>query len=69
MSDKISIEHGEEIVGDLVAVIIANKAWLSEIDGAIGDGDHGINMAKGFALCNAQIQGKKMNLSTALDLC
>ncbi|MBA4494672.1 dihydroxyacetone kinase subunit L [Paenactinomyces guangxiensis] len=29
--------------------IQANKDYLSELDRAIGDGDHGINMARGFA--------------------
>lgn len=37
-----------EIVAEIAAVIVDNKAYLSEIDGRIGDGDHGINMAKGF---------------------
>ncbi|ROU02931.1 dihydroxyacetone kinase subunit DhaL [Histidinibacterium lentulum] len=36
------------IVREIAAVIVANKAYLSEIDGRIGDGDHGNNMAKGF---------------------
>lgn len=33
---------------NLVAAIDENCAYLSEVDGAIGDGDHGINMRKGF---------------------
>ncbi len=37
-----------KIVADIAEVIVSNKAYLSEIDGKIGDGDHGINMAKGF---------------------
>lgn len=37
------------LVPELAAAINANRAWLSEIDGAIGDGDHGINMSKGFS--------------------
>lgn len=37
-----------EIVLSLADRIIENKAYLSEIDGKIGDGDHGVNMAKGF---------------------
>lgn len=37
------------IVRDIADVIVANRAYLSEIDGKIGDGDHGNNMAKGFA--------------------
>jgi dihydroxyacetone kinase-like protein len=32
----------------LVKAIDENAAYLSEVDGAIGDGDHGINMKKGF---------------------
>lgn len=38
-----------EIIREIAAVIVENKAYLSEIDGLIGDGDHGVNMAKGFA--------------------
>lgn len=33
---------------DLIKVIQDNTVYLSEVDGAIGDGDHGINMRKGF---------------------
>lgn len=36
------------IVFDLVKTIDDNAGFLSEVDGAIGDGDHGINMRKGF---------------------
>ncbi|SHI99307.1 dihydroxyacetone kinase subunit DhaL [Propionispora hippei] len=28
--------------------ILAQKEWLTSLDAAIGDGDHGINMARGF---------------------
>ncbi|MCR9089091.1 MAG: dihydroxyacetone kinase subunit DhaL [Rhodobacteraceae bacterium] len=36
------------IISEIAAMIVENKAYLSEIDGKIGDGDHGANMAKGF---------------------
>lgn len=36
------------LISEIAAVIVENKAYLSEIDGKIGDGDHGVNMAKGF---------------------
>jgi dihydroxyacetone kinase phosphoprotein-dependent L subunit len=39
------------VVTDLITAIVAQRDRLSEIDGAIGDGDHGVNMAKGFNLC------------------
>ncbi len=52
------------LVRGLVAAIDANKAWLSEIDGAIGDGDHGINMAKGFGLIREKIDEQPNDLAT-----
>ena len=39
------------VVRELIAVIRENRDYLSEIDAAIGDGDHGINMSKGFLQC------------------
>jgi dihydroxyacetone kinase-like protein len=42
---------GEGIVLDMIKTIQENFGLLSEIDGAIGDGDHGVNMNKGFTLC------------------
>jgi len=33
----------------VAAVVEANKDFLTELDNAIGDGDHGHNLAKGFA--------------------
>jgi dihydroxyacetone kinase-like protein len=43
------------LVTELIAVINANRATLSEIDGAIGDGDHGINMSKGFTAAGERL--------------
>lgn len=54
------------IIEELAAVIVANKAFLSEIDGKIGDGDHGINMAKGFGRAAERIHGKDMTLDAAM---
>lgn len=55
MSTKtIPLKHLGGVVSRLNDVIASNKAWLSEVDGAIGDGDHGINMAKGFSMAAAQ---------------
>ena len=49
MSETVALASTGDLVLELVAAINANRAWLSEIDGAIGDGDHGINMSKGFS--------------------
>ncbi|MBD1555625.1 dihydroxyacetone kinase subunit L [Vibrio sp. S9_S30] len=47
---------GKDIMIEICDVIVANKVYLSEIDGLIGDGDHGINMAKGFAMCKSDLE-------------
>ena len=54
------------IVEEVAAVIVANKAFLSEIDGKIGDGDHGINMAKGFGRTAERIAGKDLPLEQTI---
>ncbi len=40
----------------LADVIIANKEKLTELDAAIGDADHGINMARGFEAVKAKLK-------------
>ncbi|WP_417270384.1 dihydroxyacetone kinase subunit DhaL [Celeribacter sp.] len=35
--------------------ILANRDWLSELDGVIGDGDHGITMDIGFAAVRTEL--------------
>ncbi len=47
---SVSERQAGPIVLDMAAVIVRQQALLSEIDGKIGDGDHGINMAKGFRM-------------------
>lgn len=43
------------IVINIIHAIQANKVYLSDIDGQIGDGDHGINMNKGFSAAEEEI--------------
>lgn len=54
------------VVLDLIQTIHNNTAYLSEIDGKIGDGDHGINMNKGFMLCGERLKGKEYSLSEGM---
>ena len=56
------------IVKDLIKTIRDNKDFLSEVDGKIGDGDHGINMNKGFTLCGTRIEGKAYSMSEGFDI-
>jgi dihydroxyacetone kinase-like protein len=59
---------GRKLVLALVQVIEDNKGYLSEIDGKIGDGDHGINMAKGFALVKTRLGERDISVSGGLAL-
>ena len=43
-------QNGRRIMESMVNEIHGNKQYLGDIDGLIGDGDHGMNMNKGFML-------------------
>jgi len=60
-------KQGLVIIYDLIKTIQDNAIYLSEVDGAIGDGDHGINMNKGFTMCKNRLIDKQIDLSTALN--
>jgi len=57
------------MIYELTAVISKNKDYLSEIDGASGDGDHGVNMNKGFTMCRERLEGEidAVGLAAAAD--
>jgi len=55
MKARVELSGAGDIVLELIAIINENRAYLSEIDGAIGDGDHGINMSKGFSQCRERL--------------
>ncbi|ALQ49390.1 TPA: dihydroxyacetone kinase subunit DhaL [Klebsiella pneumoniae] len=67
MGTQLSTAHGTQITSDLIYIIVSNREYLSEIDGAIGDGDHGINMAKGFSICGDTVKGKNLTLAEGFD--
>lgn len=55
MGNDIELARAGQVVLDLIDTINENRGYLSEIDGAIGDGDHGINMSKGFSQCRERL--------------
>ena len=65
---NFSNSQGRRVVLAQVQSILDNKAYLSEVDGKIGDGDHGINMAKGFNLIKDRLGDKEVSLSEGLGL-
>jgi len=69
MKNEIELANAGAVVLDLIETINENRAYLSEIDGAIGDGDHGINMSKGFSQCRDALlaQPTLPGLASAFD--
>lgn len=57
---------GSVIVDQLILVIQENKQYLSDIDGLIGDGDHGVNMNKGFTMCREELDKNPGDLAHGL---
>ena len=58
--------NGKEIIIDIIHAICENKDLLSRVDGEIGDGDHGVNMNKGFTIAADLLDETQVDLSGAL---
>lgn len=58
--------EGAVIVDELIKIIQENKQYLSDIDGLIGDGDHGVNMNKGFTMCRVSLDETPGDLSYSM---
>lgn len=63
---KFYNKDGRSILLAMVKAIQKNKDYLSEVDGLIGDGDHGANMNKGFTLYEEMLGEKETTLSEGL---
>lgn len=60
-------EKNASIVKEIVNTIHENATYLSEIDGETGDGDHGVNMNKGFLMAKDRISDED-SFSEALKI-
>lgn len=60
-------EKNAGIIIEISDSIHQNERYLSELDGAAGDGDHGVNMNKGFSLAKERIQ-PDMSFSDGLNI-
>ncbi|MGI6512591.1 MAG: dihydroxyacetone kinase subunit DhaL [Catenisphaera adipataccumulans] len=65
--EQLKNEKNAGIVLDIIEAIHENAGYLSEVDGATGDGDHGINMNKGFLMAKDRID-VDMSFSDALKI-
>lgn len=59
-------KNGREILLSMVKAIQDNKQYLGDVDGLIGDGDHGMNMNKGFTIYAEQLGDKETSFSDGL---
>jgi len=53
---SVNTDKVRSIIGDIAVVIEEQKQYLSDLDQAIGDGDHGFNMARGFAVVTQKLK-------------
>lgn len=59
--------EGKPILLKMVKAIQENKAYLGEVDGLIGDGDHGMNMNKGFSVFEERFKDSDFSFTEGLD--
>jgi dihydroxyacetone kinase-like protein len=57
---------GKPVLQKMIAVIQRNKDYISEVDGLIADGDHGVNMNKGFTIFGEQIKDRDISFTDGL---
>lgn len=60
-------ENGRTILLAMVEAVHENKQYLGDIDGLIGDGDHGMNMNKGFVTYGERLGEQKTSFSDGLS--
>ena len=58
---------GKPVLLNMVKAVQDNKAYLGEVDGLIGDGDHGMNMNKGFYVFEQRFADKDFSFTEGLD--
>jgi len=61
VSQLIRREDVIKVLEDIASTIEKNKDYLTELDSAIGDGDHGINLNRGFTEVRRKLDELKEN--------
>jgi len=63
---SVSDRDAAVVLQRMIEAVHREAKHLSEIDGAIGDGDHGINMDKGFQKCAERLRAEPAGLVAGL---
>jgi dihydroxyacetone kinase-like protein len=66
--ESFSNSRGIRVLDDIITAVRQNRQYLSDIDGMIGDGDHGVNMEKGFSLCREELDKNPGDLSHGINI-
>ncbi len=61
MKEEINTQDFIKIVSDICASIEKQKDYLSELDRAIGDGDHGVTMSIGWTAVKEKLSSINSN--------
>ena len=64
--DSFKNKDGKLVLLEMVKGIQVNKDYLGEVDGLIGDGDHGMNMNKGFTVFQARFEKRELSFTQGL---
>jgi len=62
---SVSYDDAVELVRAFAAVVAENKEYLTELDSAIGDADHGINMNRGMQAALEAVQAQPADQEVA----
>ena len=67
MKDTFQNAAGKPVLLEMVRRIQEGKTYLGDVDGLIGDGDHGMNMNKGFTLFETRYADEAYSFSDGLE--
>lgn len=60
-------KNGKLVLLNMVKEIQKQKDYLAEVDGLIGDGDHGMNMNKGFTVFEKRYEAEDYSFTEGLE--
>lgn len=66
MTDFLN-KNGKLVLLKIVKAVQDNKDYLGEVDGLIGDGDHGMNMNKGFTMFGTRYAEADISFTEGLN--
>lgn len=67
MKETFQNAAGKPVLLEMVRRIQEGKTYLGDVDGLIGDGDHGMNMNKGFTLFETRYADEAYSFSDGLE--